>query len=47
MWLMSTAEAHWRGATYVSLEELVFAGDREARRRLILRIIVLLVLCAA
>jgi len=31
----------------VSLEELVSAGDRAARRRLILWIIVLLALCAA
>jgi hypothetical protein len=34
-------------ASHVSLEELMFAGDRAARHRLILWIIVLLALCAA
>jgi hypothetical protein len=37
----------WKRATHVSLEEVVFASDRAARRRLFLRVIVLLVLCAA
>jgi hypothetical protein len=47
--VVTRAMSYARQGTYVSLEELVLAGDRTARRRLslILRVIVLLVLCAA
>jgi hypothetical protein len=47
--VVTRAMSHARQETYVSLEELVLAGDRAARRRLslILRVIVLVVLCAA